>query len=366
MTSRNFYNEPTTNMKNNYMNWRSAKIAAIAVSVFVGLKLTINAIIRYTTPTEKDTDPLTGEVSEVSSGDSVFEPLSDLVSFGDKLFHAATATVVAYVVYKLFYRNTIGKTSGEDVDEGYLKMSSVEKTRWLLGAMIALTCALVIGSAKGAETLPVSVKGYNLILKYEVSSKAYYEKRLQRPTVPAWRTTSSGVTIGFGYDCGYNSRAQIVRDWGKVLSKDALIALQSVSGLKGRQAYYANQRIRHRVRVTWDQAEYVFKNKTLPRFSNLTARAFKIDSDRLHPDCNGALVATVFNRGSDMGGTNKNSSRYKRRREMRWIRYNISVNREDRVPSNFLSMKRIWSYSKLRGLHRRYDETSRVFAGGLR
>jgi GH24 family phage-related lysozyme (muramidase) len=53
------------------------------------------------------------------------------------------------------------------------------------------------------------------------------------------------------------------------------------------------------------------------------------------------------------------------RKEMRWIRYNISINEEDQVPSDIRSMKRLWSYTKLKGLHLRRDAEAKLFQKGL-
>lgn len=335
-------------IKNNYLNWRSAKIVLIVAAVFITLLVGLSKLVEVTTP--KDA---AGNVT----GDSFLQPVLHLIDVGSMFFIGGSAIIVGYLLLCLFFRNTIGRwAKSDDLDSGWRDMSNKEKTRWALGAVLALACALA--SKAGAETLPVSQAGLDLIVKYEVGGRAYYEKRLTRPTVPAWRTTASGVTVGFGYDCGYNSRYQIGRDWKGVASPSEIRALQSVAGKKGRTAYYAHRAMRHQVHISYAEAERVFQRKTLPRFSKLTAKTFELAADRLHPDCNGALVSLVFNRGSSMKGS--------RRKEMRWIRYNISVDREDQVPYDIRHMKRLWSYRKLKGLHLRRDAEARLFQRGLR
>ena len=344
-------------IKNNKMNWRSLKIVGIGLASFLILSIGINALVDWTTPTTEYTDTITGEVTDIASGKSIFEPLTNITQIGNMALVLSFSLIVSYYFIGLLSKNTVGKwLKSDEFDEGWNEISKPRKTMLALAIIFGVTCALIVGAK--ADTLPISKQGYDMILKYEVSSKSYYEKRLQRPTVPAPRTTASGVTIGFGYDCGYNSKADIARDWSGILSDSEVRRLQSVSGLKGMRAYYACKNIKNSVRVPWESAERVFQKNTLPRFKKLTAKAFDINADRLHPHCNGALVSTVFNRGGSMRNTYK-------RREMRWIKHNIAVGREDRVPSDFMVMRHQWSYSKLRGLWLRYEATSNLFALGL-
>jgi GH24 family phage-related lysozyme (muramidase) len=208
-------------------------------------------------------------------------------------------------------------------------------------------------------SLDISQEAIDLIIYYEVGGKSYYEKYLSKPTVPAWQTTASGVTIGIGFDVGHNTKEQVKKALDGVLPENEIKLLQSVSGLKGRSAYYNGlPKVKHTVKVSYIQAEKIFKNDSLPRFTKQTADAFRITKDRLHPHSNGALTSLVYNRGGSMSNTES-------RKEMRWIRYNISTNREDRVPSDIRSMKRLWSYTKLKGLHLRRDAEAKLFQKGL-
>lgn len=208
-------------------------------------------------------------------------------------------------------------------------------------------------------SVPVSQKAVDMIIYYEVGGKEYYESRLSKPTVPAWQTTSSGVTIGFGFDCGYNTKDQIATAMNGILSNDEIKALQSVSGMKGKNAYYNGlPKVKNTVHLSYSDAEQIFKKDSLPRFTKQTANAFVLSSNRLPPDCNGALTSLVFNRGPSMANSDS-------RKEMRWIRYNISVNKEENVPSDIKAMKRLWSYTKLKGLHLRRDAEAKLFQEGL-
>lgn len=207
--------------------------------------------------------------------------------------------------------------------------------------------------------LPVSQDSVDMIIHYEVGGRSYYESRLTRPTVPAWRTTASGVTVGFGFDVGYNTPAQIADALQGVATEREIEALQSVAGLKGKAAYYNGlPKVRYIVHFTYEEAEEVFQRDSLPRFSKLTASAFGLSRDQLHPHSNGALVSLVFNRGSSMSSRSS-------RREMRWIKHNLASGNPEKVPGDIRAMKRLWSYTKLKGLHKRRDAEAEMFQRGL-
>lgn len=208
-------------------------------------------------------------------------------------------------------------------------------------------------------SIPISQKAIDLIIYYEVGGRSLYDKKYTKPIVPAWNTTQSGVTVGFGFDCGYNSPAQIRTALSGIASEDEITLLQSVSGLKGSKAYYQGlPKVKYTVHFTFEEAEHIFKRDSLPRFAKMTSDAFGLSPTRLHPHSNGALVSLVFNRGSSLANTDQ-------RKEMRWIKWNVSIGKEDRVPLDMKSMKRLWSYTTLKGLHLRRDAEAKLFQEGL-
>ena len=209
--------------------------------------------------------------------------------------------------------------------------------------------------------LPMSQRGLDLITYYEVGGgRASYEKSYARPIVPAWQTTSSGCTIMIGLDCGFLTKDQIRTALTSVATEEEIQLLQSVSGMKGKNAYYNGlPKIRNNIRFNYDQAQTVFMNYTLPSFTKQTANAFVISPDKLSPDSNSALVSLVYNRGPDL--SMKDS-----RKEMRWIKYNLSTGKDNLVPSDIRSMKRLWSYATLKGLHLRRDAEAKLFENGLK
>ncbi len=123
-----------------------------------------------------------------------------------------------------------------------------------------------------------------------------------------WPGGDSGVSIGIGFDLGYES----LKPWENLLDEDSLFILQTVRGLKGEAARRASRlRQLRNVIVPQRTAVKVFSEHTVPQEIDKTVRAFPL-SEPLPRDAFGALVSIVYNRGPSMLGP--------RRVEMRAIR----------------------------------------------
>src|SRR3546814_7877606 len=68
----------------------------------------------------------------------------------------------------------------------------------------------MIALALAALLVPVSPASVDLIVRYEVGSRARYEARYQRPI---WPGLHSGPTIGIGSDLGMQSVGVIRQIW---------------------------------------------------------------------------------------------------------------------------------------------------------
>lgn len=287
--------------------------------------------------------------------DRTFGKLYDLMDLINLVALVAVAGLIGFYVLKVHYPKTLAKF-GEELDEGFREMRPAERTRWKIGVWALIVFAIVHGRAKAEEelALDVSPKSIERIVYYEVGGRAYFEKFLTKPTVPAWQSTASGVTVLFGVDVGHMSKAQIAAAMEGIVPAHEIRLLQSVAGMQGRNAYYNGlPKVRH-LRFTWDQAQAVFERDTLPRFTRLTAQAFRLERGRLHPHENGALVSLVFNRGASMSGS--------RRKEMRDIRDDIARGMAGYVPWHLRAMKKYWP--SLRGLQIRRDGEADLFALG--
>lgn len=195
----------------------------------------------------------------------------------------------------------------------------------------------------------LSSKGYQLILDFEVGGgKAYYSKFLASPTWPGYE---SGVTVGVGYDCGYNSKPVIVRDWSVIPNTMIRERLGNTAGVKGQAAKPLAQSVGDIV-IDWSYAESVFNSVTITRFHQLTARTYP-GFDRLHSNAQAALVSLTFNRGSSMTGD--------RRKEMREIR--DAASRQDYAAmarANRASI-RLWRGTSIeKGMERRREAEAKM------
>ena len=128
------------------------------------------------------------------------------------------------------------------------------------------------GQTTDITRLTCSITGLEWIVKFEISSEAYYNKKLKHP---AWPGGASGVTIGIGYDLGYCSAAQMRRDWGGKISAVDLKTLEKACRLKGKdaQAKVDLQSVRA-VTVSLESAKQVFYFASLPAYAAKCLQAY--------------------------------------------------------------------------------------------
>jgi len=126
---------------------------------------------------------------------------------------------------------------------------------------------------------------------------------------PPWPEGQWGITIGIGYDIGYNSVEVFNQDWQK-LGDCERKRLRDCCGLTGEVAKQRLASVRDII-ISWELAWEVFNVVTVPKFYNLTKKAFP-GFEELPADLQGGLVSLVFNRGRSMEGDGH--------REMRAIR----------------------------------------------
>jgi GH24 family phage-related lysozyme (muramidase) len=194
-----------------------------------------------------------------------------------------------------------------------------------------------------------------LLLDYEVGGgEKYYNDHLKSPTYPG---EASGVTIGVGYDLGYNSLSQFKADWKARLSPDDFTALAACLGKTGPGARSAIPGVKS-IQISWDDASAVFANSTIPRFWKQTLEAFP-EAEGLPSDCQGALLSLVFNRGPKIDDSD-------RRREMLHIRTALKNGQPEKVPNLIRAMIRIWVGGKIeKGMRLRRSAEATLFEKGL-
>lgn len=189
----------------------------------------------------------------------------------------------------------------------------------------------------------ISPKSVDLIINFEVGGRAYYEKALQKPSCPGGQ---SGVTIGLGYDLGYNTEKQFFQDWGNQLIPNFLDPLKKVIGLKGEQAKQMLRGEILQVRIPYNAAYEVFVKSSIPRYYALT-KAIYPEIDTLNEDTQGALVSMVYNRGNKLEGDS--------RIEMKAIVDLVKNKDYEGIAEEIEKSKRLWESKGLDGLVKRRE-----------
>ncbi len=201
----------------------------------------------------------------------------------------------------------------------------------------------------------ISNKGLDLILEFEVggSDGKYYNAQLKTPTVPAWRTTQSGVTIGIGWDAGYNTAESLKKEWGEYLPSSAISDMQKVLGLKGKNAYNNLPTVKN-IFIDFETAKKQFLKYTVPRFYNVATRVFP--NFKSSPQAvQDVLTSLVFNRGGGLKGDS--------RLEMRNIVAHMQNKKWGKIKDEILKMKRLWP--DVKGLLRRRDAEAKFLTENL-
>jgi len=218
----------------------------------------------------------------------------------------------------------------------------------VLGAvtLTALERRLKIAVAKRTLSqnagLTLTAAGIQAIIDFEIGSKAYYESALQQPI---WPGGDSGVTIGIGYDLGYQTRAQFQSDWAGYIHGRDVEKLSKSCGRKGRVASLYIRRF-SRISIPYDAAFRVFVETSLPSYAEKTKQAFP-GVEQLSPSAQAGLVSLVYNRGASLSGA--------RRAEMLAIRDLVVSKDYAGIAQQIRNMKRLWQGRGLDGLLKRRD-----------
>lgn len=214
--------------------------------------------------------------------------------------------------------------------------------------------AVVVAESITGMGLRLSEAGVNAIIRYEIGSDYYYNSRLRAPT---WPGGDSGVTIGIGYDLGYQTQQDFKAHWAEELPAATVDRLAAVCGTTGRSASGRIESLQD-ISISLNRARRVFMKTSLPLYAEKTLRVYPGLAD-LEPDAQSALVSLVYNRGISM--RNKDS-----RKEMRELREHVRNGDYDAIAGTMRDMKRLWAGRNLDGLLKRRDAEAAMVAGALR
>jgi len=184
----------------------------------------------------------------------------------------------------------------------------------------------------------ISKKAIDLIIQFEIGGRTYYDKALQKPTYPGGE---SGVTIGIGYDLGYNTEKQFLADWSPSLNLNFVNALRPLCGLKGEKVKGLIRGEVLNVRIPYNIAYDVFVKTSVPRYYKATLSIYPQLAE-LNEDTQGALVSMIYNRGTSLNG--------ERRKEMRNIVALVANKDYEGIAEEIENSKRLWEHKGMDGL----------------
>ena len=191
----------------------------------------------------------------------------------------------------------------------------------------------------------ISQKAIDQIIKFEVTSEELYNKRYLHPI---WPGGDSGVTVGIGYDLGFNSSETIIRDWTGEVNLNFVSLMADLAGVTGERAKVKCSGLVKNITVPYSAAINVFKEKTLPRYYKMALNTYP-GLEELNADTQGAIVSLVYNRGTSFGKEGKPS--WESRREMRELKSQIANQEYPEISETIRKMKRLWiDNDKLGGL----------------
>ena len=165
-----------------------------------------------------------------------------------------------------------------------------------------------------------------------------------------WPGGDSGITIGLGYDLGYESAGDFETDWQVLLGAGDFTTLSQVVGLKGTDAQAKAPGLKT-IKVKSADAEQVFLERSVPKYQALTQQAFP-GVDALPADAQGALFSLVYNRGTSMNGDS--------RKEMRAVRDAVPKGDLQEIANQIRAMKRLWENSSVSGLVKRREAEAQL------
>jgi GH24 family phage-related lysozyme (muramidase) len=230
------------------------------------------------------------------------------------------------------------------------------------GKIFALAEGRALAARPSPSKTPISMRATDLIVACEVTSQKKYTHSYQRAT---WPGGASGATIGVGYDIGYVTIDWLRQDWQDYVSDEAIANLGTACGVTGRRARQLIPKLGDVV-IDWTIADRQFLEQVQPRYVGETENALP-NTNLLNPDCLGALVSLVYNRGASFStGHNPKTDPLDRFREMRAIKAHMQSKEFSSIPAEIRGMKRLWDPASMAGLVQRRELEAALFELGIK
>lgn len=167
---------------------------------------------------------------------------------------------------------------------------------------------------------------------------------------------SSGITIGYGYDLGQQTLASVERDLSGLYQKKEIDRLKACIGKRGKHARDYVEQVDD-ISITKERAT-LLAMRVKKRYAQQVVDIYP-QVNSLHPDCQGALLSLVYNRGNSLEGPT--------RKEMKEIQEDFLSGNIESIPSRIRAMKRLWIGDRTkRGLLVRREKEAEFFEGGMK
>lgn len=189
---------------------------------------------------------------------------------------------------------------------------------------------------------------------------ASFEALHARPIYPGGQY--SGVTIGYGYDLGRQTRERFEQDWA-ALDQAARVALWPALGLRGEKAdaWLKTGRVAQ-IMIPAEVAARVHYQQVVPRYLRMTREAFADGWSKLSPTAKGVLLSVVYNRGAGMNS----STAIDERLEMREARAAVQAGDEAAIATAIEKMRRVCIDPETRrGLIRRREAEAKLLRAAI-
>lgn len=176
----------------------------------------------------------------------------------------------------------------------------------------------------------------------------YYNKRCAMPTYPGGE---SGVTIGIGFDLGYNTKGQIEQAWKGKVSANHLAFFIACANVRGEFCKKLITPATKVLTVPYTIALEVFLTVSLPKFTSMTKSIYP-NLDNLNETTQAVLIGLVYNRGASLQGD--------RRAEMRELVEHTNNADYAAIASAIDKMKRLWVGTDVWGLVKRREAEAKL------
>jgi hypothetical protein len=197
----------------------------------------------------------------------------------------------------------------------------------------------------------VSKKLFEYILDIERYSEYPY----------ALSDNSIGITIAYGYDLGQQASTTVDTELAGLYSPGEIEILKISLGKKGAEARAHLATVRH-IAINKDNAlklAVIMKKRYAQQIVDIYPEVIN-----LHPDCQGALLSLVINRGNALSGTTP--AKTAARLEMKQIQEDFINDKIEMIPSRLRDMTRLWrDDSTRRGVAIRREKEADFFEGAL-